>query len=65
MEMNKVAGKNVLFSYPNVSEEFIIHTDYINTQLGGVIIQNGKPIDFYSRKFTPAQINYTSTETEL
>ena len=32
---------------------------------GGVIIENRKPIAFYSRKLTPKQINYTPTEWEL
>ena len=34
-------------------------------QLRGVIVQQGKPIAFYSRNLTPAQINYTTTEHEL
>ena len=42
-----------------------MHTDVSKTHLGGVISQNGKPIDFYSHKLTTAQINYTDTEVEL
>ena len=34
-------------------------------QLRGVIVQQEKPIAFYSRNSTPAQINYTTTEHEL
>ena len=30
----------------------------MKTQLGGVISQNEKPIVFYLRKLTPANINY-------
>ena len=63
--MRKIVGCNVLLSYPNFREKFIKHTDASNTQLGGVISQNGKPIAFYSRKLTPAKINYTTTEKEL
>ena len=34
-------------------------------QLGGVMIQNGKPVVFYSNKFTPAQNNYAKTVREV
>ena len=60
--MKKIVGQEILISYPNFSETFIIHTDASNTQLGGIISQNGKSISFYLRKLTPAQISYTKTE---
>ena len=63
--MKKIVGRGVLLSYSNYSIHFIIHTDVRKTQLGGVVIQNGKPIPFYSCKLTPAQINYTTIEIEL
>ena len=63
--MKKIARHDVLRSQPNFSETFIIHTGASNTQLGGIMSQNGKPIAFYSRKLTPAQKNYTTTEKEL
>ena len=63
--MKKIVGRDILLYYPNFSERFIIHTDAIKTQLGEVISQNGKPIVFCSRKLTPSQINYTTTEREL
>ena len=47
---------------PQLQKLSIIHTDAIKTQLGGVIIKNGKPIAFYSQKLNPAQINNTTTE---
>ena len=63
--MKNIVGRGVLLSCPNFRIKFIIHTDASKTQLGGVISQNGKPIVFYSRKLTPAQINYMNTEIEL
>ena len=65
IEMKKILGCEILLSYTNFSEMFIIHTDARKMQLGGMISQNGKPINFYSRKLTPAQMNYTTTEKEL
>ena len=46
MEMNKIVGRDMLLSYPNFSEEFIVHTDARKTQIGGLICQNGKLIFF-------------------
>ena len=65
LAMKKIVGRDVLLYYPHFSENFIIHTDARKTQLGGLMIQNGKPTAFYSSKLTPAQINYTNTEREL
>lgn len=63
--IKKVITRDVLLSYPNFSETFIIHTDASAEQLGSVISQNGKPIAFYSRKLNSAQKNYTTGEREL
>ena len=65
MEMKKIVGRDVILSYPNFSEKFKMHTVASNTQLGGIVGQNGKPISLYSRKLTLAQINYMTTEKEL
>ena len=65
MKMNKIVGRDILFSYPNSREYFIIITYASKDKIGGVIGQNGKPISFFPRKLTPAEINYTTTEREL
>ena len=59
--MKKIVGIDVLLSYPNFIEEFIIHTYAGKTHIRILIILNGKPITYYSRKSTPEQINYTTT----
>ena len=58
-------GREVLFGYPDFNAPFEIYTDASKFQLGAVISQKGKPIDFYSRKMNSAQHNYTTTEKEL
>ena len=63
--MKKIVGSGVLLSYPNFSEKFIIHTDASKTKLGGVFSPNCKPIAFYSRKLTSAQINYKNIEGKM
>ena len=40
-------------------------TDVSNLQLGATLVQDGKPICFYTRKLKSAQQNYTVDEKEL
>ena len=63
--MKKIVGLDVLLLYHNFSEIFMIHTGAGKMQLGGVISQCWKPIYCYSRKLTPTEINYMTTEREL
>ena len=63
--IKQILSREVLLSYPAFTTPFEIHTDASNVQLGAVISQNGLPIAFYSRKLTPAQTRYTTTEHEL
>ena len=51
--------------YPNFLRLFKIYTDASDYQLGAVISQNKKPIDFYSCKLNAEQTRYTTTEKEL
>ena len=54
-----------MLTYPDFSKPFQIYTDASEYQLGGVIMQDGKPIAFFTRKLTKAQKNYTVAEKEL
>jgi hypothetical protein len=63
--IKKIIAQEVLLTHPDFSKPFEIHTDASKYQLGAVISQKGKPIAFYSRKLTSAQLNYTTTEKEL
>ena len=61
-EMLKIIGKHVLLSYPNINKKLDIYTNTSHTQLGAVIMQEGKPIAFYSQKLNWAQTHYTTME---
>jgi hypothetical protein len=63
--MKKIMARETILVYPNFKVPFEIHTDASAYQLGACISQSGKPIAFYSRKLTPAQTRYTTTEREL
>ena len=54
-----------MLAYPDFTKEFLIYTDASSRQLGSVIVQNNRPLAFFSRKLTKAQMNYTVTELEL
>ena len=64
-EIKRVVARDVVLAYPDFSQPFEIHTDASKHQLGAVIMQKGRPLAFYSRKLTPAQTRYTTTEREL
>jgi hypothetical protein len=54
-----------MLSFPDFSKEFHVYTDASDYQLGGVIMQDDKPLAFYSRKLLSAQMNYTTGKKEL
>jgi hypothetical protein len=54
----------VLLCYPDFNKPHYFHllSDASDHQLGAVIIQDRKPIAFYSQKLNTAQKQYTTTE---
>ena len=54
-KIKQIFACDTLLIYTDFNEHFYIHTDASDFQLGAVIRQNGKLIDFYSRKLTEAQ----------
>ena len=64
-KIKKVIETEVLLSYPDFEKPFHIYTDASDHQLGAVIMQDKKPLAFYSRKLNTAQRRYTTTEREL
>jgi hypothetical protein len=64
-QIKKLVIKDTMLAFPNFTIKFVIQTDASSRQLGAVIMQNGRPIAFYSRKLNSAQQRYTTTEREL
>jgi len=63
--MKRIMARETLLAYPDFNKEFHIYTDASKVQLGAVIVQDNRPIAFFSRKLNPAQTRYTVTEREL
>jgi hypothetical protein len=64
-EIKAVISRETLLSFPSFTKEFHIYTDASDYQLGSVIMQNDKPLTFYSRELNSAQNNYSTGEQEL
>ena len=61
-KIKRIVARNTLLNYPDFNENFKIHTNASEFQLGVVISQKVKPIAFYSKKLTNTQQRYTVIE---
>ena len=49
-EITRIVSHDTLSDYTYFNKQFEIHTNAIDLKLGAFIIQEGEPINFYSRK---------------
>ena len=43
-------GNDALLAYPDFSKPFDVYLDASDYQLGAMVVQNGRPLGFYTRK---------------
>lgn len=55
---------NVCLKLPNADEPFGVYTDASNSAVSGVLIQNGKPVEFCSRVLSKSERNYSTIQKE-
>lgn len=54
-----------LLAIPDFSKPFKLITDASQIGLGGILIQDGRPIAYESKKFNTAEMNYSTPDREL
>ena len=65
LEAKEMLSKEALLAFPDFNKPFHVYTDASDRQLGATVVQDGKPLGFYTRKLNSAQMNYTTQEREL
>ena len=58
-------AKEAFLRYPDHNKPFHVYSDASDYQMGSVIMQEGKPVAFFSRKLNSAQRNYTTGEKDI
>jgi hypothetical protein len=56
---------DALAAYPKHNKWFDIYTDASDFHLGACIIQEGRPVAYFSHKLTKSQQNYTVVEKDM
>ena len=54
-----------MLTYPQFDKPFHVYTNSSETQIGGIIMQDSKPLGFFSKKLNHTQKKYPVTEQEL
>ncbi len=57
-----ILAADVLKANPNHNLPFHIYTDASDYQMGAIIIQQKRPVEYWSRKLTETQQNYHTME---
>jgi len=64
-DVKNMVSQETMLAYPDFTKVFHVYSDASDYQLGGVIMQDDKPLAFYTRKLNGAQSRYTVGEKEL
>jgi hypothetical protein len=64
-KMRLLIAADALAAYPDCNKRFDVYTDASDFLLGACIIQEGRPVAYFSRKLTKSQQNYTTMEKEM
>ncbi len=63
--MKALMARDCLLTYPNHNKPFHIYTNASSYQMGAYIVQDDKPVAYWSCKLNDAQQKYTVSDKEL
>ena len=61
----EILTEHATLAFPDFKKPFDLYTDTSDQQLGATLVQDGKPLGFYTRKLNSAQLNYRVSDKEL
>lgn len=64
-EVKQVIAADALCAYPDHNKVFEIYTDSSDYQMGSAILQDGRPVAYFSKRLSGPQTRYTTGEKEL
>jgi hypothetical protein len=64
-KMRLLMAADALAAYTDHNKRFNVYTDASDFQLGACIIQDGRPVAYFSQKLTKSQQNYTTMEKKM
>ncbi len=64
-KMRLLMAADALAAYLDHNKRFDVYTDASDFKLGGCIIQEGRPVAYFSQKLTKSQQKYTTMEKEM
>ncbi len=50
-----IMARETILTYQQFDKPFIVYSDSIEKQMGGIVTQEGKPLGFFSKKLTNTQ----------
>ena len=63
--MKEAIASEPILKLPDFELLFEVHTDALDKAISGVLVQEGHPVSFESRKFNDAEWRYSTHEKEM